>query len=90
MPGRRSSLARRRGVFAEPKNKREALIKAESDAECARFHESPSQDDALIAEANAFVMRGDPVAAKSQIPRRDKGKVAQTLKELFPHVQIGI
>jgi transposase-like protein len=51
MPDRRSSLARRCGVFETPKNKEEALIKAENDAEYARFHESPAQDDPLIAEA---------------------------------------
>jgi len=51
MPGRRSSLARRCGVFETPKNKEEALIKAEGDPECARSRESPSQDAGLIAEA---------------------------------------
>lgn len=51
MPGRRSFHARRRGVFADPKNKREALIKAEGDAEYGRLRESPSQDAGLIAEA---------------------------------------
>lgn len=51
MQDRRSSLARRCDVFAEPKNEEEALIKAESDPEYARFHGSPAQDDALIAEA---------------------------------------
>jgi len=51
MPDRRSFHTRRCGVFAEPKNKREALIKAENDAEYARFHESPGQDAGLIAEA---------------------------------------
>jgi predicted RNA-binding Zn-ribbon protein involved in translation (DUF1610 family) len=51
MPDRRSSLARRCGVFETPENKEEALIKAENDAECARLRESPSQDAGLIAEA---------------------------------------
>jgi len=59
MPDRRSFHTRRCGVFAEPKNKREALIKAENDGEYARFHESPAQDDALIAEA-----RPDPACPK--------------------------
>jgi transposase-like protein len=55
MPGRRSSLAGRCDVFETPKNKEDALIKAENGAEYgaeyARFHESPAQDDPLIAEA---------------------------------------
>ena len=51
MPDRRSFHTRRCDVFETPKNKEEALIKAENDAEYARFHESPSQDAGLIAEA---------------------------------------
>jgi hypothetical protein len=41
MPDRRSFHTRRCGVFAEPKNKREALIKAENDGEYARFPREP-------------------------------------------------
>jgi transposase-like protein len=51
LPDRRSFHTRRCDVFETPKNKEEALIKAENDAECARFHESRSQDAGLIAEA---------------------------------------
>ena len=48
MPDRRSFHTRRCDVFETPKNKEEALIKAENDAEYARFHESPSQDAGML------------------------------------------